>query len=140
GKSMTTTFTMAMARERGYTSNALYQKFPENMLKWRALSMTAKFIAPDALRGMGIKEDMEVEVIEEGGKFSNKDEGERVTGELQSGTYNKRPLADALKKRGEDVPTVEGDQKVFPCDVDGCDFVAKTKAGRTKHAKTAHGA
>lgn len=90
GESMTNTFTMAQAQERGYTSNPIYKKFPENMLKWRVLSMTAKFICPDALKGIGIKEDMEAEVVEEGGRFSNKKEGERVKGELKDGTYGKR--------------------------------------------------
>lgn len=93
---MSTTFTMKDAEERGYTSNAIYKKFPENMLKWRALSMTAKFIAPDALRGIGIKEDMEVEVIEEG-VFNNPEEGKRVKREVKSGTLSKRkPLGESL--------------------------------------------
>lgn len=89
GKSMTTTFTMEQAIERGYTKNELYKKFPENMLKWRALSMTAKFICPDALKGIGIKEDMEVEVID-GGRFANDGEKTRIEGEVKTGTYGKR--------------------------------------------------
>lgn len=96
GQKMTTVFTMKQAEERGYTQNAIYKKFPENMLKWRALSMTAKFIAPDALRGIGIKEDMEVEVIEEG-VFNNPEEGKRVKSEVAKGTLSKRkPLSDSL--------------------------------------------
>jgi len=78
GQRMTTKFTMKEAQERGYTSNPIYKKFPENMLKWRALSMTAKFICPDALRGIGIKEDMEVEVVDEGGVFHNPAEAKKV--------------------------------------------------------------
>lgn len=89
-ESMTTRFTMEMAQERGYTSNPLYKKFPENMLKWRALSMTAKFICPDALKGIGIKEDMEIEVVEEGSKFHHAGDAARVKGEVESGGYNKR--------------------------------------------------
>lgn len=98
GDHMTTKFTMKEAEERGYTANAIYKKYPENMLKWRALSMTAKFIAPDALRGIGIKEDMEVEVIDEGGKFHNEDEAKRVKKDVKSGVINKkRPsLKDSL--------------------------------------------
>lgn len=96
GQKMTTRFTMEEAEKRGYTSNAIYKKFPENMLKWRALSMTAKFIAPDALRGIGIKEDMEVEVLEEG-TFKNETDGKRVKREVKGGTYGKRkPLSDSL--------------------------------------------
>lgn len=97
GQQMTTRFTMEEAEKRGYTSNPIYKKFPENMLKWRALSMTAKFIAPDALRGIGIKEDMEVEVIDEGGKFHNADDSKRVKREVSTGTLSKRkPLGDAI--------------------------------------------
>jgi hypothetical protein len=94
GDQMTTKFTMEEAEKRGYTSNPIYKKFPENMLKWRALSMTAKFIAPDALRGIGIKEDMEVEVVDDGGKFHNAEEAKRVKGEAANGTLSKRPSLD----------------------------------------------
>ncbi len=64
GEKMTSTFTMEMAKERGYTSNPIYLKYPENMLKFRAFGMTAKFIVPDALHGIPIKEDLEGEVVE----------------------------------------------------------------------------
>lgn len=74
GESMTTTFTMKEAQERGYTSNPIYKKYPENMLKWRAISMTAKFICPDALKGIGIKEEMEAEVIDPNSPFFNEKE------------------------------------------------------------------
>lgn len=94
GNQMKQTFTMAEAQERGYTSNQLYKKFPENMLKWRVLGMVSKFIAPDALRGIGIKEDMEIEVIEDGSKFENKEEGKRVKAEIKSGTHSKRASLD----------------------------------------------
>lgn len=94
---MTTTFTMKEAQERGYTNNPIYKKFPENMLKWRALSMTAKFIAPDALRGIGIKEDMEVEVVDDGGRFHNEIDAKRVKREVKAGTFSKRKaLGDSL--------------------------------------------
>jgi hypothetical protein len=102
GNEMTQTFTMAEAKERGYTSNALYQKFPENMLKWRVLGMVSKFIAPDALRGIGIKEDMEIEVVEEGSKFENKDDAKRVKAEIKDGTHSKRkPLDEAIDEEPE---------------------------------------
>ena len=64
GEKMTQTFTMDMAKERGYTSNPIYQKYPENMLKFRVFGMTAKFIVPDALHGIPIKEDLESDYIE----------------------------------------------------------------------------
>lgn len=103
GQKMTTKFTMKEAEERGYTNNQLYKKFPENMLKWRALSMTAKFIAPDALRGVGIKEDMEIEVVDDGSRFHNADDAARVANQLENGSYDTtRPSLDSAlsgKKR-----------------------------------------
>lgn len=57
--SLTTTFTMEMARARGLTNNPVYQKFPENMLKFKAFHMTARFVCPEALHGVPIKEDLE---------------------------------------------------------------------------------
>lgn len=143
GNEMTQTFTMDEAKERGYTSNALYQKFPENMLKWRVLGMVSKFIAPDALRGIGIKEDMEVEVVENGSKFANKKDAKRVEGEVKDGSYSKRkPLAEAVDATdSEDDVQIEtpAPAATFPCTHDGCDKVVKTKAGLTKHLKTHEG-
>lgn len=108
GEKMTTKFTMKEAEERGYTSNSIYKKYPENMLKWRALSMTAKFIAPDALRGIGIKEDMEVEVVQEDSKFHNAKEAKRVDAEVKDGSHSKRPSLDEAidgKKEDDEVDT-----------------------------------
>lgn len=65
GKKMSATFTMKMVTDRGLTSNPLYRKFPDNMLKFKAFGMVAKFLVPDALRGISIKEDIEGEVIED---------------------------------------------------------------------------
>ena len=98
---MTQTFTMKEAEERGYTSNPIYKKYPENMLKWRVLGMVAKFIAPDALKGIGIKEDMEVEVVDEGGTFHNADEAKRVKSEVKNGTQSKRPSLDESLNGGK---------------------------------------
>lgn len=94
GNSMTQTFTMKEAEERGYLSNPVYKKYPENMLKWRALGMVAKFIAPDALRGIGIKEVMEAEVVDEGGKFHDATEAKRVKRDVKTGAISKRPTLD----------------------------------------------
>lgn len=58
-ESMSQTLEWDTAVKRGYTRTDIWQKFPENMLKWRALSMVAKFICPDALNGVPIKEDIE---------------------------------------------------------------------------------
>lgn len=124
GESMTQKFTMAEARARGYTSNPIYQKFPENMLKWRALGMIAKFIVPDALRGIGIKEDMEAEIVDENSPFHNKPEVERVKGEVASGTYGRKPLNDVLDAEPVDEPKpepMEKEQTTMPLE--------KTEAG-----------
>lgn len=141
GQSMTQTFTMDEAKERGYTSNPIYQKYPENMLKWRVLGMVAKFIAPDALRGIGIKEDMEVEAVDNGGTFHNKEEAKRVEGEIKDGTYNQRKPLDAVLDETDSEEDVQIDadepqELEFTCTVDGCNKKTKTKAGLTKHLKT----
>jgi len=148
GDSMTQTFTMAEAVERGYTSNPIYKKYPENMLKWRVLGMTAKFIAPDALRGIGIKEDMEVEVVDEGGRFHNKEEAGRVKGEIADGTYSKRkPLDEALDETdSEEDVQVEADETnelekavALGTGCRKCGKITKSVAGMTKHLASAHG-
>lgn len=61
GLSMTNTFTMKQAVERGMHMGAngikpAWKNSPENMLKFKAFHMTAKFLVPDALRGAGIAE------------------------------------------------------------------------------------
>jgi len=100
GKSMTTTFTMELARERGYTSNPIYQKYPENMLKWRALSMTAKFLCPDALKGIGIKEELEAEVMQHDSRFHNEEASVQIGEELEEGTHSAgRKSFKATKKK-----------------------------------------
>lgn len=65
GASNEVTFTMQMAIERGLTSNGVYKKYPENMLRFKAFHSCAKFIVPDALHGVPIKEVEEAEAIEE---------------------------------------------------------------------------
>lgn len=139
-ESMTTTFTMKEARDRGYTTNPVYQKYPENMLKWRALGMTAKFICPDALKGIGIKEEMEAEVVQDGGKFEgNTAAKSHVHKQIGDGSISKRPLDAALDAKDEETtPSIEAGEQTYPCGEEGCDFVAKTKAGRTKHLATKH--
>lgn len=58
GASMTSTFTMDEAKKRGMVKD-IWLKFPENMLKFKAFGMTARFVCPDALMGISIKEDIE---------------------------------------------------------------------------------
>lgn len=68
GKEMSATFTMEMARARGLLKNPIYATSPDNMLKFKAVGMVAKFIVPDALHGIQIKEDLEGSIVEEGEK------------------------------------------------------------------------
>ena len=68
GKTMTGKFTMARAIERGLTSyadgrpNKFWQKYPANMLKYKALGEIVDFIVPDALHGAPIKEVIEADM------------------------------------------------------------------------------
>lgn len=134
GKSMSQTFTMEEAQKRGYTSNPVYQKYPENMLKWRVLGMTAKFICPDALRGIGIKEEMEAEIIQHDSKFRNDEAGKGVHEQIADGSFAKRPLDAALDAPDETKPETVGHK----CTHKDCDKVLKTKAGLTKHLSAMH--
>ena len=67
-KSMTGEFTIEMARNKGlFTTakggeNVFWKKYPENMLKYKALGLIVDFIVPDALRGVSIKETIEADM------------------------------------------------------------------------------
>lgn len=61
---MENTFTMEMAKARGFTRNSSYSSGPENMLKFKAFHMTAKFIVPDAFHNLPIAEVLEAEAVE----------------------------------------------------------------------------
>lgn len=62
GQVMETTFTMEMVKARGLDRNPVFKTNPENMLKFKAFHMNAKFIAPEAVRNMQIKEVLETEM------------------------------------------------------------------------------
>lgn len=64
GRTMKTTFTMKQAQDRKLDQGREGKKMPwvmhpENMLKFKAFHMTAKFIVPDALHGVPLKEELE---------------------------------------------------------------------------------
>ena len=67
-KSMTGTFTMDRARQRGLLTtakgneNIFWKKYPANMLKYKALGEIVDFITPDALHGAPIKEVIEADM------------------------------------------------------------------------------
>ena len=68
---MSGTFTMDMAEKRGLTKDSygkdkdVWRKFPDNMLKFKVFNSVAKFIVPDALHGVPIKEELEATEVEE---------------------------------------------------------------------------
>lgn len=65
GKSMTGHFTMEMAKKRGLANKDNYRNYPDSMMKYRAFGSIARFLVPDALRGVQIKEEMEsTDVVE----------------------------------------------------------------------------
>lgn len=67
GNKMTGKFTIEQARAKGLTTysngneNAFWKKYPENMLKYKALGTIVDFIVPDALRGISVKEVIEAD-------------------------------------------------------------------------------
>ena len=70
-KSMTAKFTYADAQRKKLDvysdgrKNPFWQKFPENMLKFKAFGSIARFIVADSLRGMTIKEELDGGSIDE---------------------------------------------------------------------------
>lgn len=68
GKKMRGKFTIEMAEKKGlFTTakggeNVFWKKYPENMLKYKALGLIVDFIVPDALRGVSIKETIEADM------------------------------------------------------------------------------
>lgn len=119
GKSMSSTYTMAQAKARGLTGKDPWVKFPENMLKFKAFHMTAKFICPDALHGVPIKEDIEGgDVIDQDGQpvdTKGRGKAKKVTVETAADAPEHKPLDQALKEPTEadvnieDVPAKDGE-------------------------------
>lgn len=116
GETATQTFTMEEAQARGYVSkNAIYQKFPENMLRFRAFSMLAKFIVPDALSGVMIVEELQSagHVIEgEIEKEETPEKPEKKSRKKKEATpIVHESLDEALKKPAEE-PEEKADPKI----------------------------
>lgn len=65
---MTGTFTIDEATRKGLlqtakgNENVFWKKYPENMLKYKALGKIVDFIVPDALRGVSVKEVIEADL------------------------------------------------------------------------------
>jgi hypothetical protein len=84
-------WTIEKAKQAGYTSNKLYGTIPETMLYARCTTDLAKRLAPDALSGLGIVEDLQDRPV--------KVKSERLRG----GTAG---LGDALGVNDDTVPNV----------------------------------
>ena len=109
GKSMTGTYTMQKAVERGLTTyndgrkNVFWQKYPENMLKYKALGSIVDFIVPDALHGAPIKEDIEGSMDPVTASIVQPNASKLVPGAVTvpaqgSGSVARPSLQDALSK------------------------------------------
>lgn len=96
---MSTTYTMEQAKRRGLAAKEVWQKFPENMLKFKAFHATAKFVCPDALHGLPIKEDIEGEVVDEEGKPVGKGKTKKASvTQVETTTTDHKPLDQALSE------------------------------------------
>lgn len=104
GKHMTSTYTIAQANARGLSTKEVWQKFPENMLKFKAFSMTAKFVCPDALRGVPVKEDIEGSPVVDVEVTSIENVTSGIGAAKSAATVNHKPLAEALEKKDEPKP------------------------------------
>ena len=106
GRSMTATFTMDMAVKRGLTAKGgPWVTAPENMLKFKAFHMIAKFIVPDALHGMGIYE-VEAAEIDGATVTSFKDEQPAVNATPKTGKL--KPLSERVAEQKKEV-VMEGE-------------------------------
>lgn len=111
GKKMRGKFTIEMAEKKGlFTTakggeNVFWKKYPENMLKYKALGLIVDFIVPDALRGVSIKETIEADMGDDGmvadaGKVNHRPAA--VLSTAAPTTVQKRPsLQDVLNKQPE---------------------------------------
>jgi len=109
GKSMTGKFTIAQAEKRGLFKtakggdNVFWQKYPENMLKYKALGTIVDFIVPDALRGVSVKEIIEADMGDDGGMVADSGKTNHRPAAVLSTTVapaatNRPSLQDALDK------------------------------------------
>jgi hypothetical protein len=60
GQSATHTVTFEDAVKRARNAD-MFNKYPENMLRWKAFAFVARFFCPEALAGFYLKEEMEAE-------------------------------------------------------------------------------
>lgn len=97
GKSMTGKFTIEMAEKKGLFKtakggdNVFWKKYPENMLKYKALGLIVDFIVPDALRGVSVKEVIEADQGDEGAVADSGKTNHRPAAVMSTGTPAKAP-------------------------------------------------
>lgn len=107
GEKMEAKFTMAMAEKRGLTMSKsgpkeVWRKFPDNMLKFKVFNSVAKFIVPDALHGVPMKEDLDdVEVFNEDGSKAAKTKKVVMTTAPEETVPAHKPLTDVLNAPAE---------------------------------------
>jgi hypothetical protein len=58
GAELTVTWTIERAKKAGLLTNPAWQKYPDQMLRWRAISECARVIAPDVIGGLYLHEEM----------------------------------------------------------------------------------
>jgi len=85
GASMTGKFTIDQAREKGLiTERSAWKKWPERMLRYKAIGDIAAFIVPEALSGLVVGGDLEtVEYEVKSGEISN-DQSQAVLGKKKN--------------------------------------------------------
>lgn len=112
---MESTFTMSEATKKGLhldsygKEKAVWKKFPENMLRFKAFHLCTRFICPEALHGVPIKEVVEGDSIEE----AKEEKKPEIKVEQTGGPHpcakepvKEESLSDAINKPKEE-PIVE---------------------------------
>ena len=116
-KSMTGSFTIEQAEKRGLfttaqgNKNVFWEKYPENMLKYKALGTIVDFIVPDALRGVSVKEIIEADLGDDGMVADSGKTNHRPAAVLSNtathSALNRPTLQDALKKPAQSPKTTK---------------------------------
>lgn len=122
GRSMSATFTMDMAVKRGFTAKGgPWVTAPENMLKFKAFHMIAKFIVPDALHGMGVYEVEAAELDEPLRRSTGVAETAANVASIVHTKGKLRPLAERMAEKTaadqEDKEAAEESKKVVEGEV-----------------------
>lgn len=147
GASFEQTFTIGQATARNLNktwdkdtkqlkNKDVWTKFPESMLRYRVFGMVARFIVPDALHGIQIKEEIEAVGVEQDAKdepssVDNKPTDDNPTQQSSSVAAKKDSLAAALGLK--DAPPAEEDTKFES--TEEAEFEDKPKKPSRKTAK-----